>query len=471
LFPRRSLLRDRQGGRARACFNLVAPLAADVVATDMRRTDTSGQLDLFSSRDASGAVTLPEHRPGDVESANDRRTPMIPRGPGISPSTTATRTTTTRTISFGFSRSADRDGADFSFRELLAAYTDCRRHKRHTASAIAFEARLEENLVELRDALADGSYAPGRSICFAITRPKPREVWAAPFRDRIVHHLLYNRIGPRIERAFIADSCACIPGRGTLYAARRLEAKVRAATQNWNQPGFYLKCDLANFFVSIDKPTLHEQLAARIREPWWLDLAKRLLFHDPRTDFELQGPRAHLALVPPHKRLTNQSAQRGLPIGNLSSQFFANVYLDALDQFVKHRLGVRHYIRYVDDFVLLHESPRQLNAWRAEIETFLPERLGVHLNPAKTILQPIARGIDFVGHIIKPWHRTIRRRTFNAALHRIAGMPVDDLHESANSYFGLLRQASHSHRDRARLANLVRARGLAVDHKLTKAYA
>jgi len=366
--------------------------------------------------------------------------------------------------------SADENDAAFSFEELAAAYFDCRRSKRNTASALEFEADLERNLERLHAELLEGGYRPGPSICFAITRPKPREVWAAGFRDRVVHHLLYNRIGPRFERAFIADSCACIRGRGTLYAARRLEAKIRSQTENWRRQGWYLKADLSNFFVSIDKRILRELLAARVREPWWLALAEQIVLHDPRPDAQIQGRPDKLALIPPHKSLWRQPAHLGLPIGNLSSQFFANIYLDVLDRHVKHDLRARHYIRYVDDLVLLHESPQQLNAWRADIEAFLPERLAVRLNPAKTVLQPIDHGIDFVGHLIKPWRRTIRRRTFNEALQRLASMSSAQIYESANSYFGLLRQASHSHHNRAQLANLVRRRGHAVDHQLIKAY-
>lgn len=172
----------------------------------------------------------------------------------------------------------------------------------------------------------------------------------------------------------------------------------------------------------------------------------------------------------PHKSLFNQPANRGLPIGNLSSQFFANVFLDVLDQHAKHRLRARHYVRYVDDIVILHDSAQWLNAALADITAFLPARLNAHLNPTKTILQPIARGIDFAGHVIKPWRRTLRRRTFNEALTRLRTMPTEDLYEAANSYLGLLRQATHSHHDRARLANVLRRRGFSVDRALTKTY-
>jgi hypothetical protein len=114
-----------------------------------------------------------------------------------------------------------------------------------------------------------------------------------------------------------------------LYAAKRLEAKIRSASQNWSKPVFYLKCDLANFFVAIDKQVLRRQLAAKITEPWWLALAEQILMHDPREDYEVRSAAHLFNRVPQHKRLTAQPAHLGLPIGNLSSQFFANVYLDA----------------------------------------------------------------------------------------------------------------------------------------------
>lgn len=443
----------------------------------MRTTDTA-QLDLFAQPGTSGAAAAPSDRSGGVDSANGgifaSSAPATPTTRGSRTSTTATRTTTTRATTTGAGPSAARQhdfAGAFSYEDLVEAWLDCRRTKRNTPAARDFELDLEENLAGLHQALTSGTYRPGRSICFVITRPKNREVWAASFADRVVHHLLYRHIGPRFESAFIADSCACIKGRGTLYAARRLETKVRAITANWTRPAFYLKCDLANFFPSIDKRVLRERLAAKIHEPFWLDLAERILFHDPRPGVDLRGTTDQLALIAPAKSLFHQDANHGLPIGNLSSQFGANVYLDALDQHVKHTLRAKYYIRYVDDFILLHESPQQLNAWLAEIAAFLADRLGARLNQAKTILQPAARGIDFVGHVIKPHRRTLRRRTFNDALHRLAAAPADKLSASATSYLGLLRQATHSHRDRCRIANIARRRGRAVDHALTKAYA
>ncbi|NYT26206.1 RNA-directed DNA polymerase [Alcaligenaceae bacterium] len=356
----------------------------------------------------------------------------------------------------------------YSVELLVQAYFDCRRLKRNTDSALAFEQGLERNLLSLHEELTSGSYRPGRSICFVITRPRPREVWAADFRDRIVHHLLYNQIADRFHRRFIADSCACIPGRGTLYAGQRLEAKIRSQTQNWTHDAFYLKCDLANFFVSIDKRVLWPLLAKRIPGRWWRMLAKLVLFHDPRTDVEVRGERALLRLVPPHKRLMEAPRHHGLPIGNLSSQFFANILLNELDQHVKHTIRARHYIRYVDDFVILHQSAVWLNNAHDQINDFLPS-LGLAINPRKTILQPVARGVDFAGHVIKPHRRQARRRTVHTGLARIERLPASDTLATINSYLGLLRHTD-GHRDRGRVANAARKRGHCVDGALTKAY-
>ena len=227
--------------------------------------------------------------------------------------------------------------------------------------------------------------------------------------------------------------------------------------------------DLSNFFVSIDKHQVRAQLAKRIHEPWWMALADLILFHDPRTDFEMRGDPALIDRVPAHKRLVNADEHHGLPIGNLSSQFFANVLLDSLDQHIKHRVGARYYCRYVDDFVLLHEDASWLTAARAQIETKLAE-LGLQLNPRKTFIQPVARGIDMVGQVIKPWSRTTRRRTYRQAIRRVVDIDEGDLFETANSYFGLLGQATSSHHDRCRLANALRRRGQSISMDIRKTY-
>lgn len=458
------LLCNRQGDHIRAFLNLVVPLAT--LATAMRIRETSSQ-----SAQVPRNLLADANRLADVDSTTGHS--ILPTTPTCRTSVMATRTTTTRTMITVFVQSADlftQYHADFLFTDLVQAYFDCRQNKRNSSSALAFEIHLERNLNQLHRELVEGTYRPEPSICFVITHPKPREVWAAAFRDRIVHHLMYNHIAPAAHASFIADSCACIPGRGTLYAAERLESKVRSTTQNWQKKAYYLKCDIANFFVSINKKILGKLLKKRIHEPQWLALAEQILYHDPRPTVNMRCNPMLLERVPPHKRLTQQTTDYGLPIGNLSSQFFANIYMDVLDQFIKHELRCRHYIRYVDDFVLLHESPQQLNQWLAQITAFLPAQLDIRLNPTKTILQPIDRGVDFVGQVIKPWRRTTRRRTVKHAIARVLASDKHQVQKTANSYYGLFRMATHSHMDRVNLTHAVFTHGKAVNRQLTKTY-
>ena len=418
---------------ARVSCDLVVPLGR-IFSTAMRIRDTTGRHG-GRSRAAGALIGLRKHHRGGlrhvgVNSTNGSRTARTPIMRGISTSTMATRTTTTSQLSFGFESSADQcpqplpvpGHADFLIRALLQAHLDCRVNKRGSRACIQFEQDLAGNLVALREALEAGTYRPAPSICFIISRPKFREVWAAAYADRVVHRLLYNQIAERFHRSFIADTCACIPGRGTLYAARRLEHHIRSATRNWSRGRtvYYLKCDVANFFVSINKNRLRALLAKRIHEPWWMHLAEVILFHDPRPDAIMKSSPVMMAKVPAHKSLLNQPAHLGLPIGNLSSQFFANVLLDPLDQFIKHQLHIKGYVRYVDDFLLLSESANELNEALDRIQVFLSEQLALRLNPSKTILQPVPRGVDFVGQVILPWRRKLRKRTRNDALARVA---------------------------------------------------
>ena len=447
-------------------INLVLPLAHK--ATAMRSIDTS---DSDHARSSAVSGLIGENlRAGDVDSKKLICSALAALGFRTSEMETSITTTSTTTIELEqFANQYERRHAEVSFEELVRAYFDCRKNKRNTTSALEFEQSLESNLCKLYDELITGSYKTGKSICFVITHPKSREVWAADFRDRIVHHLLYNKIGARFENSFVADSCACIKGRGTLYGAKRLDAKIRSITKNWTRPAYYLKLDLANFFVAINRDILWGLLTKKIAEPFWLNLTHKVLFHDPRQNYEFQGHTESIELVPLHKRLTSHPAHLGLPIGNLSSQFFANIYLNELDQFVKHQIGAKHYIRYVDDFVLLHESAQWLNDAKGRIEQFLAERLDAKINPKKTILQPIDRGVDFVGQVIKPWRRNARRRNVAQAVKAIQYAPIKDLLAVSNSYFGLLGQAK-SHHDRSILANAVLTRGRSVNRQFTKTF-
>ena len=327
--------------------------------------------------------------------------------------------------------------SEITVAQLFEAYYDCRRGKRTTSSALTFEIALEDNLMQLLDELRTGRWWPAPATIFAITRPKPREVWASQFRDRIVHHLVYRAINPLFEPSFIIDSCACIKGRGTLYAAGRLERHLRSTTESWSKPVFVLKADIANFFGSIRHDDLFAMLAHRVKDPTMLELCRRLVFQDVRRDAIIQDAANTLVRVPPHKSLFQTPAGIGLPIGNLSSQFFANVYLDPVDQMVKRRLGLR-YVRYVDDMVLIHHEPKVLLAAAAAIRESLA-KIGLRLAEHKTYVAPAAKGVDFVGHVIRPHRRSGRPKTHRNALRRLVDTAMPDFRATCNSYLGLYR--------------------------------
>jgi len=357
---------------------------------------------------------------------------------------------------------------DLTVSELFQAYYDCRRAKRNTWNALLFEQNLERNLMDLYYELVSCSYQPGCSIMFVVTRPKPREVWAANFRDRVVHHVLYNRYAHHFYRRFIHDSYACIPGKGTLRAANRVQHFIRAATQNYTQPAWFLKADIANFFVSIDKQILDVLLMKHITHPWWAWLARLILYKDPRDNVYIKSDKSLLAKVPPHKSLLNALSGYGLPIGNLSSQFFANVYLDALDQYAKHVLKLRYYARYVDDIVAIGADGSELHELYEKMAVFADQQLGLKFHPNKKEINRVDVGVNFVGYIIKPWCKYIRRSTIDNMYKRTAAQhDFESLRATVNSYFGMLRNAD-AYSERKRAAQYFGKSGCWFDGSLTK---
>jgi hypothetical protein len=307
---------------------------------------------------------------------------------------------------------------DTSFAALHRAYRDCRRAKRNTHNALAFEIDAEAKLLELQRELRDRTYAPGRSICFVTDGPKPREVFAADFRDRVVHHLLVAHQARHFEARFIHDSYACRPGKGVLAASDRLMTFLRRATANGRRPAWAIKLDVASFFPSIDKSILFDLLCRREPDAEVRWLTEVVLFHDPTQDYRYHRGRRHVAPpasaeypVPARKSLFHSANRRGLPIGNLTSQFWANVYLNTLDQFAKRTLGCAMYIRYVDDVLLVAERPETLLRWAEAIGVFLSQSLRLELRREEAKPVPVGRGIDFVGW--RSWwnYRVVRRQT------------------------------------------------------------
>lgn len=298
----------------------------------------------------------------------------------------------------------------FSMENIYRAYMACRRRKRGTHNAMRFEAGLEENVFSLRQELESGSYRPGRSIVFMVKRPKKREIFAADFRDRVVHHILVSHLEPVWERRFIPDSFACRKGRGTHRGVERLREMTRKVTCNCTRKAWYLQLDIRGFFMSIDRRILFERICSAEKDPAVLWLAEKFVFHDPVRNCLLRRVSMdELLSLPEHKTLFKAEPSRGLPIGNLTSQFFANVYLDALDQFVKRILCARFYIRYCDDFVILHNVREKLLEIEREVSQFLRKKLALSLNERRK-LRPVRDGIDFLGYVIRPEYLLTRRR-------------------------------------------------------------
>jgi len=300
---------------------------------------------------------------------------------------------------------------DFGIEEVFQAYLDCRKNKRTTSTQMDFEQNLERRLCQLHRALNSRTYEIDRTRAFVVTHPKAREVWAGRFRDRVVHHVMYNRIFDRFARRFIYDTYACIPGRGVLFGADRVHRMMRQATENWQRPAWFLQADLANFFVSIDKGILKQQALARIDESELRWLVSMIIDHDPTCDPIIRSPPELFARVPPHKSLFHAPAGKGLPIGNLSSQYFANVYLTPMDQYAKRHLKVRWYARYVDDIVMIGHDPGELLKQFRELARFAERELCIKFHPNKTHINRVERGVNFCGYMLLPHRRYVRRST------------------------------------------------------------
>ncbi len=348
----------------------------------------------------------------------------------------------------------------FSMDNLYRAYDDCRRRKRNAPDALRFEAHAEDRLAQLQRELSERTYRPSTSACFVSRQPKLREIFAADFRDRILHHLVVRYFEAIWEPIFIHDSYASRRGKGIHAAVTRLRAFTRQVTHNDTYPAYYVQLDIRNFFMSVNKRILFAMLRSRCRHTEIMWLTSVLLFHDPTQDYHLQSPRALLAQVPRQKSLFGAARDTGLPIGNLTSQFWANVYLNGLDQFVKHTLRCRWYLRYVDDFVLLHPEPAQLYAWQTQIADYLMAHLELSLHPTRRKMRPISNGVDILGYIVRPAYVLCRNRVVNnlkAKLNAFADRLIQhragiltvwydaaalaELDATVQSYFGHFRHA------------------------------
>jgi retron-type reverse transcriptase len=305
-----------------------------------------------------------------------------------------------------------------SFQSLYEAYLDCRKRKRGTINVIEFEFDLLGRLNQLALALQQGTYRPARSVCFVTTTPKLREIFAADFRDRIVHHLVVRELEKIWEPIFLYDSFASRKEKGIHAAAQRLRRFMVKVTRNGKTTAWMAQLDIRSFFMRIDKDRLfaifEEKLLPRDDPTAFalLYLLHRIIYHCCADDFVFKGDPAILAKVPSHKTLLGAGQGKGLPIGNLTSQFFANVYLNELDQFIKHELKCRYYVRYVDDFIVLSQSGCELRRWVEQIAEFLERRLMLQIKEGWQIKR-VSAGSDFLGYIVRPKYVLVRNRVVN----------------------------------------------------------
>ena len=307
-----------------------------------------------------------------------------------------------------------------SYEELYEAYLCCRKHKRKTSNASEFEVNLTENLYKLWIDLNQKKYKIGRSIAFIVDKPVKREVFAADFRDRIVHHLIVNRIMEAFESSMIDNSFSCRVGKGTLKAVKTLEKDIYEASEGYTKDVYVLKCDLKSFFMTISKKLLYEKIERLIREKVYPDndiqseylcwLCELIIMNNPQDNCVLRQSWKKWIGFPKEKSMFFIDALFGVPIGNLTSQIFANFFLSDFDFFVLDELGVKYYGRYVDDFYIIGESPEELMALVPKITENLLE-IGVTLHPKKLYIQNIRKGVKFVGSVVKPNRLYISNRT------------------------------------------------------------
>lgn len=349
--------------------------------------------------------------------------------------------------------------------DLYIAFIYAKKHKTSKPYVKHFERHLKQNLIKLRNELWDRTYTPEPSTCFIIEHPKKREVFAANFRDRIVHHLYYNYTHILYERTFIADTYSCIPNRGTHYGIQRLIKHIRSVSHNYQQKCYIMKLDKRGYFMHINRQklldisvnTLRKMSTHKISKEdprlWKEDidmdfvewLTKEIVLLDPKQNCRITGSFSNWDGLDKNKSLFYTTNGCGLPIGNLTSQLFSNVYLNLFDQFVKRTLKCRNYGRYVDDSYIVHTSKKYMLSLVPQIRQFLYNVLGLELHMGKLIIIRANAGVGFLGAYIKPFRLYIN----NSTLKRIKrGLQLIDrrldinIYRSINSYLGVLQHYS-----------------------------
>jgi len=307
---------------------------------------------------------------------------------------------------------------------LLNAWQDFICGKKQRKDVQEFELNLMSNLISLQKDLVVKTYKHSSYQSFNISDPKPRIIHKASVRDRILHHAIYRQLYPFFNRTFIADSYSCRVGKGTHKAMDRFQSYAYKVSQNYTKNAWVLKCDISKFFHSIDQEILMEIIKSYI----------------PDKDIQLLVSNIISGFYLTEKGI-------GLPLGNLTSQLLVNIYMNEFDQFVKHKLKAKYYIRFADDFIFLSRDKKWLESILLETRDFLWDKLRLQLHPHKTFIQTITSGVDFLGWVHFSNHRVIRAKTKRRAFanlskkhHKFTAGEIseDKFNQTLQSYLGLL---------------------------------
>lgn len=318
-----------------------------------------------------------------------------------------------------------------STENLFLAWEEFSRGKRSKGDVQEFEFDLEKNIFEIHRQLKCGVYKHGAYQSFYITDPKQRHIHKAQVCDRVIHHALYRNLYPLYDPTFIPTSFSCRNNKGTHKGVLWLQKVTRKVSQNYTRQCYVLKCDIRKFFESIDHDVLLQILDKRIKDKDLMSVLENIVYSFNSSQ-------------------SNLFEKKGIPLGNLTSQLFANIYMNEFDQFIKHELKVKYYARYTDDFVIVSDSEEYLSSLIQHISDFLDTRLRLELHPNKVAIHKLHNGIDFLGYVVRPYHKLIRTKTKNrivrkfeeqVRLYRSGEIDEENLNASLQSYLGVLSHA------------------------------
>lgn len=338
---------------------------------------------------------------------------------------------------------------EIEFEGVIEAYYECRKKKRSSSNEQLFEIRAPKSLYKLWKQLNDKTYKIGTSITFIVEEPIKREVFAATFRDRIIHYWIALRINPKFEEYLPNECMSNRKGRGTSGAINKVYNDIKECSNNYTENCWIWKFDIQGMFMSIDKRKLNHLLQLFIDKRYNdkdKQALKRLVYmvvmHCPQNNCRYRSPKSKWIGLSPNKSLFNQDQYHGLAIGNLTSQLFANFYLSLLIWHCK-KLGIVYITEYVDDFVVVHKNKKELLSMIPKIRSYLKNNLYMTLHPKKYYIQYFSKGVSFVGGIIKPHRIYSSKRTLRKGHLRIKYLNLmenlTDIRNSVNSYFGYVK--------------------------------